>query len=56
LSEQSKDELSKKLEKEISEKRKTTKELNYEKTTNKLLIIFIVILFVVSGVIFFMNI
>jgi excisionase family DNA binding protein len=56
LSEQSKSELSSKLEKEISLNRKTIDELKYEKNTNKLLIVFIVVLFVISGFIFFVNI
>jgi hypothetical protein len=56
LSEETKNELSKRLEKEKSEKQKTIRELKYEKTTNKLLIMFIVILFIISGIIFFMNI
>jgi len=56
LSEETKNELSKKLEKEKSEKQKTIKELKYEKTTNKLLIMFIVILFIISVIIFFVNI
>ncbi len=56
LSEEAKKSLSNTLEKEKSEKEKINKELKYEKTTNKLLIIFIVILFIISGVIFFMNI
>lgn len=56
LSEEAKNELSKKLDKEKFEKQKTINELNYEKTTNKLLIMFIVILFIISWIIFFMNI
>jgi len=56
LSEQSKSELSSKLEKEISLNRKAIDELKYEKNTNKLLIVFIVVLFVISGAIFFINI
>jgi len=56
LSEETKNELSKRLEKEKSEKQKTIKELKYEKTTNKLLIMFIVILFIISVIIFFVNI
>ena len=56
LSEEAKNELSKKLDKEKLEKQKTINELNYEKTTNKLLIMFIVILFIISWIIFFMNI
>jgi len=56
LSEETKNELSKRLEEEKSEKQKTIKELKYEKTTNKLLIMFIVILFIISVIIFFVNI
>ena len=56
LSEEAKKSLSNTLEKEKSEKEKINKELKYEKTTNKLLIVFIVILFIISWVIFFMNI
>jgi predicted transcriptional regulator len=56
LSEEAKNELSKKLDKEKDEKQRTISELKYEKTTNKLLIMFIVILFIISGVIFFVNI
>jgi hypothetical protein len=56
LSEQSKNELSEKLEKEVSLKQKSIDELKYEKNTNKLLIVFIVVLFVISGYIFFRNI
>jgi hypothetical protein len=56
LSEETKNELSKKLEKEKSERQKTVNELKYEKTTNKLLIMFIVILFIISGIMFFVNI
>lgn len=56
LSEEAKNELSKKLEKEKSEKQKMINELKYEKTTNKILIVFIVILFIISWIIFFMNI
>ena len=56
LSEEAKKSLSNTLEKEKAEKEKLNKELKYEKTTNRLLIIFIVILFIISWVIFFMNI
>ena len=56
LSEQSKNELSKKLEDESYLKKKIVDQLKYEKNTNKLLIIFIIFLFILSGVIFFMNI
>lgn len=56
LSEQSKNELSIKLEKEMFRKQETINELKYEKNTNKLLIVFIIILFIISGAIFFINI
>ena len=56
LSEETKKSLLNNLEKEKQEKEKINKELKYEKTTNKLLILFIIILFIISGVIFFMNI
>lgn len=56
LAEQSKNELSEKLEEEISLKQKSLNELKYEKNTNKLLIVFILVLFVISGFIFFVNI
>ncbi len=53
LSEQSKKELSEKLEKELLLNQKTAQELKYEKNTTKLLIIFIVFLFIICGFIFF---
>lgn len=56
ISEETKSSLSKEIEKEKQEKIKTLKELKYEKTTNKLLIAFIVILFIISWIIFFINI
>ena len=56
LSEEAKKWLSNNLEKEKQEKEKISRELKYEKTTNKLLIIFIIILFIASWVFFFMNI
>jgi len=56
LSEEAKKALTEKLEIEKKEKEKSLNALKYEKTTNKLLIIFIIILFIVSAWIFFMNI
>ena len=56
LSEQSKNELSEKLEKESSINKKTIKELKYEKNTNKLLIVFIIVLFIIFWIMFFINI
>jgi len=56
LSEESKSNLSNEIEKGIQEKINIIKELKYEKTTNKLLIAFIVILFVILGAVFFINI
>lgn len=56
LSEEAKKWLSESLQKEKQAKEKINKELKYEKTTNKLLIVFIIILFIISWVIFFMNI
>ena len=56
LSEEDKKKILEKLEKEQKEKEKVLKELKYEKTTNKLLIFFLIILFIVSAIVFFMNI
>ena len=56
LSEEAKKALKEKLEKEKSKKEELEKKLKYEKTTNILLIIFIIILFIISAWIFFINI
>ena len=56
LNEESKKWLTETLIKEKEQKEKIIKDLKYERTTNKLLILFIIILFIISGVIFFMNI
>ena len=56
LSEETKKGLSNSLEKEKTLKEKTLKDLKYEKTTNKLLIAFIVILFIVAVTVFVMKI
>ena len=54
LAEQSNKEFSKKLERELSEKQMLVGKLKYEKTTNKLMIIFICVFFVVFlSVLFF---
>ena len=56
LSEETKKGLSNSLEKEKTEKEKTLKDLKYEKTTNKLLIAFIIILFIVAVTVFVIKI
>ena len=56
LSEETKKGLSNSLEKEKTLKEKTLKDLKYEKTTNKLLIAFIIILFIVAVTVFVMKI
>lgn len=56
ISEETKKWLSNSLENEKKQKDRLNIDLKYEKTTNKLLIIFIIILFIVSWIIFFINI
>ena len=56
LSEETKKGLSNSLEKEKTLKEKTLKDLKYEKTTNKLLIAFIIILFIVAVTVFVIKI
>lgn len=56
LSEETKSSLSKEIDKQKEENINMQKELSYEKSTNKMLIVFIVILFILAIVLFFINI